>query len=81
MRATDLFTLGCVGLIVGTAIFSWLADAKGRLLAFYISTVAMVAFQCIQVGVSHSYPAFLAMKVSSMEFQTRLKTQSLGPCS
>ncbi len=62
-RATDLFTFGCVGLIVGTAIFSWLADAKGRLLAFYFSTIAMVVFQLIQIGVSSSYPAFLTMKV------------------
>ena len=62
-RATDLFTLGCVGLILGTAVFSWLADAKGRRLAFYLSTIAMIIFQLIQIWVSHSYGAFLAMKI------------------
>ena len=64
-RPTDLFTYGCVGLILGTAVFSWLADAKGRKPAFYFSTILMVIFQLIQVGVSHSYPAFLAMKILS----------------
>ena len=64
-RPTDLFTYGCVGLILGTAIFSWLADAKGRKPAFYFSTILMVIFQLTQVGVSHSYPAFLAMKILS----------------
>ena len=62
-RATDLFTLGCVGLILGTAVFSWLADAKGRRLAFFLSTIAMIIFQMIQIWVSHSYGAFLAMKI------------------
>ena len=64
-RPTDLFTYGCVGLILGTALFSWLADAKGRKPAFYFSTILMVIFQLTQVGVSHSYPAFLAMKILS----------------
>ena len=62
-RPTDLFTLGCVGLILGTAVFSWLADAKGRRLAFFFSTLAMIIFQLIQIGVSHEYAAFLTMKV------------------
>lgn len=62
-RATDLFTLGCVGLILGTAVFSWLADAKGRRLAFFLSTFAMIFFQMIQIWVSHNYGAFLAMKI------------------
>jgi len=64
-RVPDLYTYGCVGLILGTAIFSWLADAKGRKPAFYFSTVLMVAFQLIQVGVSHIYGAYLAMKILS----------------
>lgn len=64
-RPTDLFTLGCVGLILGTAVFSWLADAKGRRLAFYFSTLAMIVFQLIQIGVSQFYAAFLSMKVIS----------------
>ena len=65
-RATDLFTLGCVGLILGTAFFSWFADAKGRRLAFFMSTLAMMVFQMAQIGVSHSYGAFLAMKILAM---------------
>lgn len=66
-RATDLFTLGCVGLIVGTAIFSYLADLKGRKLAFYMSTMAMMLFQLIQIGVSHNYGAYAAMKVMARQ--------------
>jgi MFS family permease len=62
-RATKLFTFGNVGLILGTAIFSALADFKGRRLAFFGSTLAMMVCQLIQVGVSHSYPAFLTFKV------------------
>ena len=50
---------------LGTALFSWLADAKGRKPAFYFSTILMVAFQLIQVGVSHIYGAYLAMKILS----------------
>ena len=78
-RATDLFTMGCVGLIIGTAIFSYIADVKGRLLAFYMSTVAMVAFQVIQVWVSHSYPAFLAMKVTELRISARVLTLFSSP--
>ena len=68
MRATDLFTLGNVGLILGTAVFSALADYKGRRLAFYIATLFMVGFQLIQIGVSHIYPLFVTMKVSLLGF-------------
>ncbi len=63
MRATDLFTLGNVGLILGTAVFSALADYKGRRLAFYVATAFMIVFQLIQIGVSHIYPLFVTMKV------------------
>ena len=54
-----------MSLFSGTALFSWLADAKGRKPAFYFSTILMVAFQLIQVGVSHIYGAYLAMKILS----------------
>jgi MFS family permease len=64
MRATDLYTLGNVGLILGTAVFSALADYKGRRLAFYVATAFMIVFQLIQIGVSHIYPLFVTMKVS-----------------
>ncbi len=63
-RATDLFTLGCVGLILGTAVFSLLADFKGRRLAFYASTLAMILFQLIQIGISHKYAAYVVVKVN-----------------
>lgn len=62
-RPTDLFTLGCVGLILGTTVFSALADFKGRRLSFYVSTLAMIVCQLIQIGVSHIYPAYVAFKI------------------
>ena len=62
-RPTDLFTFGNVGLILGTAVFSYLADAKGRRLAFYVSTLAMIIFQLIQIAVSHLYGVYMAMKI------------------
>jgi MFS family permease len=64
IRATDLFTLGNVGLIVGTAVFSAFADFKGRRLAFYIATAFAIGFQLVQIGVSHIYPLFVLMKVN-----------------
>ena len=42
-----------------------MADAKGRRLAFYLATVAVIVFQLAQIGVSHNYGAFLALKILS----------------
>ena len=62
-RATDLFTLGVVGLIVGTFIFSLIADFKGRKISFFLSTFFMIILCIIPIWVSHSYPWYLALKV------------------
>ena len=62
-RATDLFTLGVVGLIIGTAIFSAVADFKGRKLSFFFSTVLMLIFSIISIFVSFNYGAFLALQI------------------
>ena len=42
-----------------------MADAKGRRLAFYAATLLVIAFQLAQVGVSHNYGAFMALKILS----------------
>jgi MFS family permease len=62
-RATDLFTLGVVGIIVGVAIFSTIADYKGRKPSFFICTGLMIVISIISVFVSHSYTAYLVLKV------------------
>lgn len=64
-RATDLFTLATVGLIIGTAIFSAIADFKGRKLSFFLSTICMLIFSIIPIWLSHNYPAFLALQIIS----------------
>ena len=63
-RATDLFTIGTVGLIVGTAIFSLIADYKGRRKSFFISTALMIVFSIISVFVTHIYGLYVFFKVS-----------------
>ena len=63
VSATDLYTLGNFGLILGMAVFSALADYKGRRLAFYIVTAFAVGFSLIQIWVSHIYPLYVTMKV------------------
>lgn len=63
-RATDLFTLGVVGIIVGVAIFSTIADYKGRKPSFFICVFLMMCISIITVFVSHSYAAYLTLKVS-----------------
>lgn len=65
-RATDLFTLGVVGLILGTFFFSAFADWKGRRPAFFISTAFMIVFCLVGTFVSQDYGAYLALKVSFM---------------
>ena len=50
---------------LGSALFSYIADAKGRRVTFYISTLAMMVFQLAQIGVSHIYAAYLAFKILS----------------
>ncbi len=64
-RATDLFTLGVVGLIVGTGIFSAIADFKGRKISFFISTAFMIVLTIISIFISHIYGAYLTFKVNT----------------
>lgn len=62
-RATDLFTIGVVGLIVGVAIFSAIADAKGRKPSFFFSTIFMILFSIVSIFVSSNYAAYVAIKL------------------
>lgn len=62
-RPTDLYTLGTAGLIVGTFVFSAIADWKGRKPSFFLSTAFMIVFCVASIWASHSYDAFLALKV------------------
>lgn len=68
-RATDLFTLGAVGLIVGTAFFSAIADWKGRKPSFFFSTAFMIIFSVASVFISHNYIAYIVVKVSLQQEQ------------
>ena len=61
-RATDLFTAGTAGLVVGVFLFSAFADWKGRRLAVFISTAFMIVFNLIPIGISQWYPAYAAIK-------------------
>ena len=76
VRATDLYTLGNVGLILGTAVFSALADYKGRRLAFYIATAFAVGFSLVQIWVSHIYPLYVTMKVPALNLALCATPQS-----
>ena len=62
-RATDLFTAGTAGLVVGVFLFSAFADFKGRRPAFFICTALMIVFNIIPIWVSHSYTAYVVLKV------------------
>ena len=63
-RATDLYTTGTAGLIVGVFLFSAFADFKGRRPAFFICTALMIVFNIIPIWVSHSYTAYVVLKVN-----------------
>ena len=62
-RATDLFTLGAVGLIVGTFFFSAIADWKGRKPSFFFSTAFMIIFSIVSIFISDNYIAYIVVKV------------------
>jgi len=61
-RATDLFTVGTAGLIVGTFIFSAFADWKGRKPAFFVSTALVIIFQLAKLGLAHDYNGYVLVK-------------------
>jgi len=62
-RATDLYTIGTAGLIVGTAFFSWFADWRGRRPAFFVSTLIVIIFQLAKIGLADKYTAYLIVKI------------------
>ena len=43
--------------------FSTIADYFGRKLVFFICTFLMIALSIASIFVSHSFPAFVALKV------------------
>jgi len=60
---SDLYTLGVVGLILGTFVFSAIADFFGRKTSFYIGIVTVMLFTFLQIPVSYSYDLFALFKV------------------
>lgn len=59
----DLYTLGVVGLILGTFVFSAIADFYGRKTSFYIGIVTVMVFSFLQIPVSYSYDLYALFKV------------------
>lgn len=49
MNVADLYTLSVVGLILGTFIFSTVADFFGRKLSFYIGCATCIVFSLCMV--------------------------------
>jgi len=60
----DLFTLAVVGLILGTFIFSGVADFFGRKLSFYIGAATCIIFSLLMIPVSHNFHLFAFFKVA-----------------
>jgi len=60
---SDLYTLGVVGLILGTFVFSAIADFFGRKTSFYIGIVTVMLFTFLQIPVYYSYDLFALFKV------------------
>ena len=60
----DLFTLAVVGMILGTFIFSAVADFFGRKLSFYIGAATVIVFTLCMIPTSHNYHLFAFFKVS-----------------
>jgi len=60
---SDLYTLGVVGLILGTFVFSAIADFYGRKTSFYVGIVTVMLFTYLQIPVSYSYDLFALFKV------------------
>merc|ERR1712001_291451 len=59
----DLYPLGVVGLILGTFVFSAIADFYGRKTSFYIGIVTVMLFSFLQIPVYYSYDLFALFKV------------------
>jgi len=59
----DLFTLAVVGLILGTFVFSAVADFFGRKISFYVGTGTVIVFTLCMLPVSHDFHLFAFFKV------------------
>lgn len=59
----DLFTLAVVGLILGTFVFSAVADFFGRKTSFYVGTATVIVFTLCMLPVSHNFQIFAFFKV------------------
>ena len=59
----DLYTLSVVGLILGTFIFSAVADFFGRKTSFYVGAAVVITFNLCMLPVSYSFDLFALFKV------------------
>ena len=62
----DLFTLAVVGLILGTFIFSAIADFFGRKLSFYVGSATVIVFTLCMVPTDFNFHLFAFFKVSHL---------------
>jgi len=65
MYTADLYTLTTVGLLLGTFIFSAIADFFGRKTSFYVGCAAVIVFTLCMIPVSYSFSLFALFKVLS----------------
>jgi len=59
----DLFTLSVVGLILGTFVFSAVADFFGRKTSFYVGTASVIVFTLCMIPTSYNLQLFAFFKV------------------
>ena len=59
----DLYTLAVVGLILGTFIFSAIADFFGRKLSFYVGSATVIVFTLCMVPTDFNFHLFAFFKV------------------
>eukprot|EP00092_Neocalanus_flemingeri_P014336 GFUD01015463.1.p1 GENE.GFUD01015463.1~~GFUD01015463.1.p1 ORF type:complete len:584 (+),score=109.85 GFUD01015463.1:144-1895(+) len=59
----DLFTLAVVGIILGTFVFSAVADFFGRKTSFYVGCATCIVFTICMIPVSHNFHMFAFFKV------------------
>jgi len=59
----DLFTLAVVGLILGTFVFSAVADFFGRKISFYVGVATVIVFTLCMLPVSDNFRLFAFFKV------------------
>jgi len=59
----DLYTLAVVGLILGTFVFSAVADFFGRKTSFYVGTASVIVFTLCMIPTSHNFHLFAFFKV------------------